>query len=71
MLLYLCALARNPDSAWLRHWSPRLGAASLSMFALHVPLYNLFMTVKQLVRGAPGQCLNQWSDCVATAAANV
>ncbi|BAE75145.1 Acyltransferase family protein [Sodalis glossinidius str. 'morsitans'] len=70
MLLYLCALARNPDSAWLRHWSPRLGAASLSMFALHVPLYNLFMTVEQLVRGAPGQCLNQWSDCVA-AAANV
>lgn len=40
------------------------------MFALHVPLYNLFITLEQLVRGAPGQCLNQWSDCVA-AAANV
>lgn len=70
MLITLCALARNPDSAWLRHWSPRLGAASLSMFALHVPLFNLFMTLEQLVRGAPGQCLDQWSECVA-AAANV
>lgn len=37
-LVCLSALAREPDSAWLRHWSPRLGAASLSIFALHVPL---------------------------------
>src|SRR5471030_727676 len=27
-LIYLCALVRTPKNQWVRHWSPRLGAAS-------------------------------------------
>ncbi len=66
-LVYLCALARTPDSAWLRHWSPRLGAASLSMFALHVPLFNLFRTLEQFFRGNPTACFSDWEGCIAAA----
>ena len=68
-LVYLCALARNPQSAWLQHWSPRLGAASLSMFALHVPLFNLFRTLEQFFRGDPGACFSDWAGCIAAAGA--
>ncbi|MEF9675065.1 acyltransferase [Pectobacterium aroidearum] len=66
-LVCLSALAREPDSAWLRHWSPRLGAASLSIFALHVPLFNLFRTLEQLVRGNPMACFSDWNQCIAAA----
>ncbi|WP_213994172.1 acyltransferase [Sodalis sp. dw_96] len=66
-LIYLCALAPTPQSAWLQHWSPRLGAASLSMFALHVPLFNLFRTLEQFFRGNPTSCFSDWEECIAAA----
>lgn len=66
-LVYLSALARDPNSHWLRHWSPRLGAASLSIFALHVPLFNLFRTLEQFLRGDPLSCVNDWQGCIAAA----
>ncbi|MCL2892111.1 acyltransferase family protein [Brenneria tiliae] len=66
-LVCISALAREPNSEWLRHWSPRLGAASLSIFALHVPLFNLFRTVEQLVRGNPLACFSNWDQCIAAA----
>ncbi|RLM18913.1 acyltransferase [Brenneria alni] len=66
-LVCISALAREPNSEWLRHWSPRLGAASLSIFALHVPLFNLFRTVEQLVRGNPLACFSDWDQCIAAA----
>ncbi|MEH0833768.1 acyltransferase [Pectobacterium cacticida] len=66
-LVCLSALANDPNSAWLRHWSPRLGAASLSIFALHVPLFNLFRTLEQLVRGNPLACFSAWDQCIAAA----
>lgn len=69
-LVCLSALARAPNSHWLRHWSPRLGAASLSIFALHVPLFNLFRTLEQLLRGDPMACFSDWEQC-AEAAGNV
>ncbi|KHN50773.1 acyltransferase family protein [Pectobacterium fontis] len=66
-LVCLSALAREPNSDWLRRWSPRLGAASLSIFALHVPLFNLFRTLEQLVRGNPMACFSDWDQCIAAA----
>ncbi|MEI7384670.1 acyltransferase [Pectobacterium versatile] len=66
-LVCLSALAREPNSEWLRHWSPRLGAASLSIFALHVPLFNLFRTLEQLVRGNPMACFSDWDQCITAA----
>ncbi|UVO06569.1 acyltransferase [Pectobacterium polonicum] len=66
-LVCLSALAREPNSEWLRHWSPRLGAASLSIFALHVPLFNLFRTLEQLIRGNPMACFSDWDQCIAAA----
>jgi len=66
-LVYLSALARDPNSQWLRHWSPRLGAASLSIFALHVPLFYLFRTLEQFLRGDPLLCVSDWQGCIAAA----
>ncbi|MCG8155840.1 acyltransferase [Brenneria goodwinii] len=66
-LVCISALAREPNSDWLRHWSPRLGASSLSIFALHVPLFNLFRTLEQLVRGDPLACFSDWGQCIAAA----
>jgi len=66
-LIYLCALVRTPKNQWVRHWSPRLGAASLSIFAFHVPLFNLTRTLEQLLRSHPQTCFGNWGECVAAA----
>ncbi|MFP1761849.1 acyltransferase family protein [Lonsdalea quercina] len=67
LLVCLSAQARDPNSELIRKWSPRLGAASLSIFALHVPLFNLYRTLEQLVRANPITCFSNWSQCVITA----
>ncbi|MEA9391056.1 acyltransferase [Acerihabitans sp. TG2] len=66
-LVYLCSLARTPQNQWVRRWAPRLGAASLSIFAFHVPLFNLTRTLEQFFRGSPLTCLSDWSGCIAAA----
>ncbi|WP_027711887.1 acyltransferase family protein [Dickeya chrysanthemi] len=63
-LVCLCAHAREPDSETLKVWATRLGSASLSIFALHVPLFNLFRTSEQLLRGNPLQCFTDWAACI-------
>ncbi|NKI74915.1 acyltransferase [Dickeya sp. CFBP 2040] len=63
-LVCLCAYAREPNSETLKTWATRLGAASLSIFALHVPLFNLFRTLEQLLRGNPLQCFTNWAACI-------
>lgn len=63
VLVYLCAMAAEPRSRALQQWSPRLGAASLPLFALHVPLFTLFSRGEKLIR-APGDCLADWAYCV-------
>ncbi|MDQ6229673.1 acyltransferase, partial [Pseudomonas aeruginosa] len=50
------------------HWSPRLGAASLSLFALHVPMFTLFSRSERLI-AVPGRCLDDWRACTEAAAA--
>lgn len=64
----LCALPADPKSAFVRHWSPRLGAASLSLFALHVPMFTLFSRSERLI-AVPGRCLDDWRACTEAAAA--
>jgi len=66
VLVYISALPRDPHSPAIRHWSPRLGAASLSLFALHVPLFTLFSRAEKLIR-APGDCLADWAYCITAA----
>ena len=68
LLVALCAGLRVPEnSRWLAHWSPRLGATSLSLFALHVPLFSLFRTLEHLLRGDPALCVSDWPGCIAAA----
>lgn len=68
LLVCLCALPADPKSAFVRHWSPRLGAASLSLFALHVPMFTLFSRSERLI-AVPGRCLDDWRACTEAAAA--
>ncbi|HHJ1478684.1 TPA: acyltransferase family protein, partial [Pseudomonas aeruginosa] len=68
LLVCLCALPVDPKSAFVRHWSPRLGAASLSLFALHVPMFTLFSRSERLI-AVPGRCLDDWRACTEAAAA--
>lgn len=49
-LLYLCARLPAPHSSWLQRYLPRLGTSSLSIFALHVPLFYLWTTFEPLLR---------------------
>ncbi|MFM2481739.1 acyltransferase family protein [Celerinatantimonas sp. YJH-8] len=67
-LIYLCAQLKAPSSEWIRHWLPRLGGASLPIFAFHVPLFSLWRTIEQFLRGAPLACLNDQPYCIAKAA---
>lgn len=50
-LIYLCALLPGPRRYWLQRCLPRLGASSLSIFALHVPLFYLWTTFEPVFRG--------------------
>jgi peptidoglycan/LPS O-acetylase OafA/YrhL len=67
VLVYLTALIREPSSATLRTWLPRLGAASLSIFVLHVPLSALFRTLEKLLLGGSTLCFSDWTACTAAA----
>jgi peptidoglycan/LPS O-acetylase OafA/YrhL len=66
-LVYLCALLPDPRSPRLRRWLPRLGGASLSIFALHVPFLSLFRTLEQLLFGNLQLCFVDWNGCIAAA----
>lgn len=48
-IIWLCAAARPSLHPKLRYWGDRLGAASLPMFLLHVPLFTLFRKTEQVV----------------------
>ncbi|GGJ82578.1 acyltransferase [Pseudomonas matsuisoli] len=67
ILVYLTALIAEPRSASLKKWLPRLGAASLSIFVLHVPLSALFRTLEKLLMGDLPLCFSDWSACIAAA----
>lgn len=67
VLLYLCALLPAPRSAWLQRNLPRLGASSLSIFALHVPLFSLWITLEPLLRSMAADRHGNWQEWVARA----
>lgn len=63
-LLYLCAWLPAPRSAWLQRYLPRLGASSLSVFALHVPLFYLWTTLEPLGRSVFSDWRGGWQEWV-------
>ena len=51
-LVWLCASAPSaPVSKTMKYWGARLGSASLPMFFLHVPLFQLFSKVEKVATG--------------------
>lgn len=51
-VIWLCVCAKPSENARFRYWGERLGAASLPLFLLHGPLFQIFMTVEKIVIGA-------------------
>ncbi len=68
-LVYLCAWLPDPGSAWLQRNLPRMGAASLSIFALHVPLFHLWTTFEPLLRSIAADRHAGWQQWVSDAGA--
>lgn len=66
-LVYACALISTPESERLRHWSKRLGAASLPLFVLHVPAFTLFSRTEKLLGVASSACIDNWHACAVQA----
>ena len=66
-LIYLFALISTPASAGLNRWSQRLGAASLPLFVLHVPVFILFSRSEKLLGVISPDCFGAWSECAAQA----
>lgn len=62
-LVYLCALIATPDNERLIHWSQRLGAASLPLFVLHVPIFIIFSRSEKLLGVASPACFERWTSC--------
>lgn len=49
--VWICACATPIENKRVLRWGERLGAASLPMFLLHVPLFQLFAKVEKFVAG--------------------
>ncbi|PKH26480.1 acyltransferase [Enterobacterales bacterium CwR94] len=67
-LVYLSALIPAPKTPWLQRWLPRLGATSLTIFALHVPMFWLWRTFEPLITSQTRECWQDWQVCVDNAA---
>ncbi|GEM_PF-71101 len=65
----LCAMIPGTGSVNLQRWGRRLGGASLSMFALHTPIFIVFRRLEMLLNIDYGLCLTDASACVAQAKA--
>ena len=50
-LVWLCAYVPQSVNTKVKYWGARLGGASLPMFFLHVPLFQLFSKVEKIVAG--------------------
>lgn len=47
-LVWMCACAPSVESGWRARWSRRLGKASLSIFALHLPLFGFMAKLEKV-----------------------
>lgn len=66
-LIYLLVQIPNPSERWASIAKP-LGNCSLSLFALHIPIFMIFARVDRVVSGSPGLCFSDLSGCFAAAA---
>lgn len=67
-LIYLCVHIPNPSQASaLSKWAKPFGNCSLSLFALHMPLFMLFARADRVFDGNPGLCFSDLTGCLASA----
>jgi len=64
-LIVLCTI--DTESAWLARTAARLGNAALSIFAIHLPLFLLFMKAQKLlfIGISPVACVQHFATCIA------
>lgn len=65
-LIYVLLHIPNPSQRWAKLAKP-LGNCSLSMFALHIPLFMIFARAERVLDGEPLLCLTDLMGCFAAA----
>ncbi|MBD8614848.1 MULTISPECIES: acyltransferase family protein [Pseudomonas] len=65
-LIYVLLHVPNPSERWAKLAKP-LGNCSLSMFALHIPLFMIFVRIERVIDGEPSLCLTDLMGCFAAA----
>ncbi|AVR95316.1 acyltransferase family protein [Pseudoduganella armeniaca] len=50
-VIWLCVCLKPTQNARVRYWGERLGAASLPLFLLHGPLFQMFLPVEKVLMG--------------------
>jgi peptidoglycan/LPS O-acetylase OafA/YrhL len=63
-LIYLFLFIKLPDNKNFEKISTRFGSCSLPMFAMHVPLYLVFLRVQKILTGEPSLCLANFRACM-------
>lgn len=66
-LIYVFLSIPLPNNEKFNKFSQKLGTCSLPMFALHVPLYMVFLRAQKLLTGDPVLCFENFRQCVAAA----
>lgn len=64
-LIYLCLFIKAPKNKKILNISMKLGACSLSMFALHVPIYLVYSRIQKVLSGEPTLCFTDLTSCIA------
>ena len=67
VLICLFAMISTPANVVLNRWSQRLGAASLPVFVLHIPIFILFSRSEKLLAVFSTRCFEAWAQCAAQA----
>lgn len=52
-VIWLCACVKQTQNSSIRYWGDRLGAASLPLFLLHIPIFVLFRKAEQILMVLP------------------
>lgn len=50
-VIWLCVCLKPTQNARVRYWGERLGAASLPLFLLHGPLFQMFLPLEKVLMG--------------------
>lgn len=67
LMIYAFAVLKFDYGTKINKFATTLGGSSLPMFALHIPIFMLFVRFERILVGDPLSCFQSWQSCVETA----